>query len=121
LCIPFVLDVFSAIKEGAPLVHEETGSNLSMVYEAFPGNRGDADAAFAQAAFTVEGDLLPSRQHTMALEPFSCTAEFDSEGNLTVWAPHQRPFILRRQVAGLAGLPSAMGSFSGQYALPVFV
>ncbi|MCL2492545.1 MAG: xanthine dehydrogenase family protein molybdopterin-binding subunit [Clostridiales bacterium] len=105
--LPFTLDTASAMREGAPLVHEEAGSNLSMIFDSFPGNRGDADAAFAQADFTVEGDLLSSRQHTMALEPLSCTAEFDSEGNLTVWVAHQRPFILRRMVAGLAGLPEA--------------
>ena len=105
--LPFVTNVFDAMKEDAPLVHEGMGSNISMNYDSFPGNRGDIDASLNRAAYTVEGELLSSRQHTMPLEPTSCTAEFDIEGNLTVWVPHQRTFILRRQIAGLLNMPEA--------------
>ena len=102
--LPYVLTIDDAMKEGAPLVHEEAGSNISMVFDHFPGNRGDADATFAAAAVTVEGSLQASRQHTMSIEPLSCVTEFDTDGNLTIWIPHQRPFILRRQIAALFGI-----------------
>jgi len=128
--LPYTLNAIDAMEDGAPLVHDWMDSNVSMVYEGFPGNRGDVDAAFVKADFTVESELLPSRQHTMPLEPLSCTAEFDSDGNVTVWLAHQRPFILRRQVAGLLGLPEGkvniicehVGGFFGEanYAIVPF-
>ncbi|MCL2463032.1 MAG: xanthine dehydrogenase family protein molybdopterin-binding subunit, partial [Defluviitaleaceae bacterium] len=114
--LPFVIDVIEAMNDGAPIVQEGTDSNVSVIYEAFPGNRGDADAALAESDVIVECDFLPSRQHTMALEPLSCTAEFDAEGNLTVWLAHQRPFILRRQIARLAGLPESKVNIISEYA-----
>ena len=114
--LPFVVDVEEAMKDGAPLVHDWMDSNVSMIYEAFPGNRGDADAALAASDIVVECDFLPSRQHTMALEPLTSVAEFDSEGNLTLWLAHQRPFILRRQIAKIVDLPESKINIISEYA-----
>lgn len=105
--LPYVLNVHDAMKEDAPLVHEFTDSNISQLFDSFPGNHGDVDAAFERADVTVESDLLSSRQHTMPLETLCCTAEFDVEGNLTVWTSTQRAFITRRMIANLLGIPEA--------------
>ena len=114
--LPFVIDVEDAMKEGAPLVHDWMDSNISMDYDAFPGNRGDADAALAGSDVVVECDFLPSRQHGMPLEPLTCVAEFGADGGLTVWLAHQRPFILRRQIANIAGLPESKVNIVSEYA-----
>jgi len=114
--LPFVIDVESAMKEGAPLVHDWMDSNMSMEYDAFPGNRGDADAALAESDIVVECNFLPSRQHGMPLEPLTCVAEFGVDGGLTVWLAHQRPFILRRQIANIAGLPESKVNIISEYA-----
>jgi len=114
--LPFVVNVEDAMKDGAPIVHEWMDSNVSMVYEAFPGNRGDADAALAESDVVVECDFLPSRQHGMPLEPLTCVAEYGAEGDLTVWLAHQRPFILRRQIANIVGLPESKVNIISEYA-----
>lgn len=105
--LPFVTDLFEAIRDDAPLVHDGTTSNISQHYNDFAGNHGDVEAAFEQSALVVETHLLTSRQHNMQLEPLSCTVSFDVNGNVAVWYPNQRPFIARRLVANLLDLPEA--------------
>lgn len=104
--LPAVLSMAEALKPGAPAVHDNVPNNISQI-AAFPGNRGDVDAALAQADVVVELSLETSRQHPMALEPLTCTAAFDGNGDLTCWTPTQRPMTYRRAVAELFGLSEA--------------
>ena len=64
--LPYVLNVDDAMEEGASLVHDETGSNISLEFDSFPGNHGDVEEMFAASAFTVESRLSASRQHAFA-------------------------------------------------------
>ena len=50
--LPAVFDPDSALRDGAPLVHDELGSNLVNLRYQFV--HGDVDAAFAQAEAVVE-------------------------------------------------------------------
>lgn len=101
--LPAALSMTDAMKPGAAAVHDGVADNISQI-AAFPGNHGDVDAALAQAEVVVELSVQTSRQHPMALEPLTCIAAFDGNGDLTCWTPTQRPMTYRRAVAELFGL-----------------
>ncbi len=124
--LPAVLSMADAMKPGAPAVHDGVPDNISQT-AGFAGNRGDVDATLAQAEVVVELSVETSRQHPMALEPLTCTAAFDGNGDLTCWTPTQRPMTYRRAVAELFGLTEARvnivcefgGGFYGEANWPI--
>ena len=87
--LPAVADADVALAPGAPLVHEELGTNevLALTVEG-----GDVDAAFAEAAVVVEEEFRLARHTGVALEPRCIIADYDpSIHALTVHQSHQAP------------------------------
>ena len=72
-----VTDTAAALKDGAPLVWPEHGSNLAFRYAQ--GDRDATEAAFAKAARTVTLDLVNNRLVTNYMETRGCVAEYDPE------------------------------------------
>lgn len=98
-----VVDLEAAIADGAPLVHEEEGSNVAF---EFPFAAGDVDAAFADADVVIRQRMMNQRQIPVAIEPRSVVAEYDPGfGKLTVWSSTQIPHLLRTQLAIGLGIP----------------
>ncbi|WAT19285.1 molybdopterin-dependent oxidoreductase [Aurantiacibacter sp. MUD11] len=53
--------------------------------------KGDVDAAFAEAAQTFEAEYsYPFLAH-VAMEPMNCTAVMNEDGSIEMWAPSQTP------------------------------
>ncbi len=75
------------------------GAPQKQVYTA-----GNADAAFASAAKTVEGDYFYQYLSHATLEPQNCTALF-KDGNLEIWAPTQSPGGGQGNAAEALGIP----------------
>ena len=73
--LPVVIDPVEAVKDGAPLLHEEAGTNV-MVSREF--KRGDVDAALAAAPVRVKGRFRMHRKTAVAIEPRACLAEYDA-------------------------------------------
>ena len=113
--LPAVIDPYEAAKPGAPLIHEELPGNVSQEWD-FPANRGDVEAAWAEADVVVEDRVKTSRQNLMALEPVTCTARFEFGGELTVWTANQRPFTIRKQLAELFDMPEGSINIICEYA-----
>lgn len=67
-------------------------------------DKGDVDAAFADASATVEGMYTYQFASHADLEPQNCTAWFKGD-SIEIWAPTQTPSMAIPAVAQLLGLP----------------
>ena len=69
-------------------------------------NDGDVPAAFAASARTFEAVYEAPYLCHAAIEPWTCTLEFDEHGVLHLWAPAQAQDRFRNTAAETAGLPA---------------
>jgi carbon-monoxide dehydrogenase large subunit len=89
--LPVVVDPEAALEDGAPIIHEEFGTN--KVFEwSLPG--GDVKAAFDEADVVLERRIVNHRTAGAAIEPRGAMAEW-REGRLTIWSATQIPHIAR--------------------------
>ena len=129
--LPVVIDPEQAARPGAPLLHEEAGTNV-LVSREF--KRGDVDAAIAAAPVRVEARFRMHRKTAVAIEPRACFAECGpDDGTLTLHSATQVPGIVRDALALAFGLPGEKvrvvapdvgGGFGGKgslYAEEIFV
>jgi carbon-monoxide dehydrogenase large subunit len=93
--LPAVATPRDAVASGAPLVHEQFGSNL--VFEIERGDRARTDAAMAAAAKVVELALTNTRLSANPMEPRSYLCDYDAAADrYTLYATSQQPHYLRR-------------------------
>jgi xanthine dehydrogenase molybdenum-binding subunit len=98
--LPVVASAESALAEDAPLIHEEGNVLKHLTFQ-----RGDVEAAFAQADIVIENEYrTPASDHSF-LEPEAGVAIVDDEGSVTVYAGSQIPFDDQRQIAASLALP----------------
>jgi len=87
------------------LLFEDAGTNLAMKFTAL---RGDADAAFCEAAYTRCERFSVQRHTALPLEPRGLLAEWDAAaGRLAVMGAAKVPFFNRRTLAAMMGLPES--------------
>jgi xanthine dehydrogenase YagR molybdenum-binding subunit len=65
----------------------------------------DIDDKYNNAAFKVEGDYGADTICHQCLEPHGLVAEWDGDGNLTVWCSTQAVALIPQQLAGRFGVP----------------
>ncbi len=100
--LPAVFDMFEAMKEGAPQLHDEYPNNITAeVHQEF----GDTEAAFAECDFVMDHTFLNKRQDAAFIEPHACIAVFDLDGKLTLHTATQVPHYVMRTVAMVLGIP----------------
>ena len=101
--LPLVIDPEQAARPGAPLLHEDAGTNV-LVSREF--KRGDVDAAFDLAPVRVKGRFRMHRKTPVAIEPRACLAEYDAGREaLTLYSATQVPGIVRDALADALDLP----------------
>jgi carbon-monoxide dehydrogenase large subunit len=101
--LPHIGDPADAARAGAPLLHEEAGTNVLVAREF---KRGDVDAALAGAAVRVKARFRMHRRTPLALEPRACLAEYDrARDALTLYSTTQVPGIIRDAIAEALDLP----------------
>ena len=116
-----VLDANSAMKEGAPLVHERllsldspalrpggyssgaVGDN-SNIANHFEFKLGDPEQGFKQADLIVEREYHTKPVHQGYIEPHSATAQWNPNDTVTIWASSQGHFALRDHTAKIIGI-----------------
>jgi carbon-monoxide dehydrogenase large subunit len=99
--LPAVVDVEAALAPGAPLLHEELGTNVAAEWRQ---RVGDAAAAFRTADVVVRTQIRLARGGAHPLEPRGLVARW-ADDRLTVWAAVQMVHRHRAVIAGQLGLP----------------
>src|SRR3989440_236555 len=103
--LPAVVDIEKAIEKGAPVLHEELGSNLSYDVKFAAG---DIDAAFKEAEVTIKQRLIQQRLIPIAIEPRGVLADYKTfAGKLTVWSSTQIPHFVKVWLAVILGVPES--------------
>ncbi len=97
-----VVDVTTALADGAPRIHDDLDSNLGahVIQE-----KGDYEAARAEAAAVIEKRYLYDHGLAAALENRGVVARWDARGDeLTIWDTTQAPVVIRNGLAAMLGL-----------------
>ena len=101
--LALVTDPQDAVRPGAPLLHDEAGTNVLVAREF---KRGDVDEAFAAATVCVGGHFRMRRKTALAMEPRACVAEYGAScEKLTLQSATQVPGIVRDALAMALGIP----------------
>src|SRR2546428_386675 len=97
-----VFDRRAALEPGAPLVHEELGTNAHHLQYQF--TCGDVDRAFAEAAAVVEDTYTLNFVTPACLGTMVAIADWDPADKLTMWTTTQVPFLYQRDLAAALGI-----------------
>ena len=100
--LPAVTSVLDAADPAAPLVHAGAEGNVAFRKRL---TAGDADLAFARAAYRVRQRMTSQRIAPVALEPRGVLACPADDGRLEVRLPTQRPHGARNWLAKILGVP----------------
>jgi carbon-monoxide dehydrogenase large subunit len=97
--LPPVLDIRTALDDGAPKVHEAGNKSFEWVFA-----NGDLDAAFRDAPVALERNYRQQRLIPSAMEPRAVVASCVG-GEFTLWSATQIPHVLRFLLAVVTGIP----------------
>lgn len=100
-----VFDPESAMKDGAPQLHEGSERNIAKNPRF---EFGDIEAGFREADHIFEGTYKTQRAHTCYMEPRVCVVESDINGRLTVYSSTQHLFGVREKLAFVLDIPESM-------------
>lgn len=123
--LPGVFDPEAALREDAPLLHPERGTNLLYT---LPIVRGDIDAGFAKADVIIEEEFCTSWQEHAYLQPEAGTAWIEPDGTVVIETAGQWLHEDRKQIAAMLRLPEEQvvvrynaigGAFGGREDLSV--
>jgi carbon-monoxide dehydrogenase large subunit len=101
--LPPVLDMGAALADGAPLVHDDKGTNRAFTWRFTAGDyaaaKGSADVVVSRQF--VQQRVIPAAMEPRAVlaEPLSATQEF------TLWTSTQVPHFVRILMATMCGIP----------------
>ncbi len=97
-----VVDVEKALEPGAPLVHEDIGTNVAAHVVQ---RKGDYDAARAEADVIISRRFFYDHGLAAAMENRGIVAQWDPKMQLlTVWDTTQAPVVIRNGLAAMLGL-----------------
>lgn len=113
--LPHVIEVADALAPDAPLLHddmftkglEETPTRPSNLSARFVVDRGDPEAALANAAVVVSGSYSTQPVHQGYIEPHACVASWNGDGQAQIWCSSQGHFMVRQMTASLLAMSLA--------------
>lgn len=92
----------AALKEGAPLIHEESKGNILASSGIVIG---DVEEAFKESDYVFEGEYETSIVQHCHMENHTSYAYVDTDGRIVIVTSTQIPQIVRRIVAQALGMP----------------
>jgi len=113
--LPHVQDVRNAMKEDAPILLPELRTSGSPEKSDKQTNvasqvrfaRGDLDVGFKTADVVVEREFNTAMVHQGYIEPHNAVAQYNADGNSTIWTSTQGAFTARDQCGLVLGIPAS--------------
>jgi CO/xanthine dehydrogenase Mo-binding subunit len=113
--LPHAIDVDFAMQEDAPLLFEDmitrgiepAPTKPSNVSKKLEFSLGDVEAGFKDADIIVEKDFKTAAVHQGYIEPHSCLARYDADGQGEIWSSSQGHFVVRGLTAKIVGMKLA--------------
>ena len=110
--LPAAIDVLDAMKDDAPILHEDLKATelgqqtdkVSNVVNHFQFKLGEPGTGFEEADVVIEREFDTATVHQGYIEPHNATAMWNEEGHLSVWTSTQGAFVVQRQVAEVLGI-----------------
>ena len=100
--LPGVFDAEDAMKDGAPLVHDDKPNNIAMHLDL---ERGNIAQAFADSDVIVEDTFTSMPQWHCSIETIGSVAEYATSGKYTIYMNTQTLFNARYRIATALGVP----------------
>ncbi|MDH7489366.1 MAG: xanthine dehydrogenase family protein molybdopterin-binding subunit, partial [Anaerolineae bacterium] len=100
--LPVLSDAFAAMKDDAPLVHENCANNI---LHHIPIRKGNVEEGFAQADVIMEGEVATPFVEHAYMQPEAGIGYIDEEGRVAVIAAAQWPHDDLHQIARMLNLP----------------
>ena len=134
--LPCVLTAPDAMRDGAPILHDdlktkelgEQTDKISNVADHFRYALGDIEKGFAEADVIVEREYHTATVHQGYIEPHNATALWNNDGRVHIWCSTQGAFTVRDTTACILNLPVSRvkvtpmeigGGFGGK--IPVYL
>ena len=111
--LPPMMNVRDAMKDDAPLLHDdltttelgEDTAKHSNIVTHFRFEQGDLEKGFAEADVIVEQEYTNASVHQGYIEPQNGAALWNSDSQVTVWTSTQGAFTARDMLASVLDLP----------------
>jgi xanthine dehydrogenase molybdenum-binding subunit len=113
--LPHVQDVLKAMKDDAPILlpdlrtsgTPEKSDKQTNIASQVRFARGDLAAGFAAADVIVEHEFDTSMVHQGYIEPHNAVAQYNPDGQTTIWTSTQGAFTARDQCALALNIPAS--------------
>ncbi len=107
--LPHVIDVVDAMKDDAPLLHEDQitigveppPDRPSNIAKRVQFATGDIEAGFREADLVIEREFHTKPVHQGYIEPQASIATYSEDGQVELWTATQGHFVIRAQCAKL--------------------
>ena len=111
--LPASLWVLDAMREDAPLLHDDLITHTYGDKPAQPSNiadhirfeKGNVEEGFAAADLVIEREFKTATVHQGYIEPHVSVAMWNEDGRLKIWTATQGSFVVRQQMAALLKIP----------------
>jgi CO/xanthine dehydrogenase Mo-binding subunit len=113
--LPHVQNVLHAMKDDAPILlpdvrtsgAPEKSDKQTNIASQVRFARGDLEAGFKAAAVVVEREFDTAMVHQGYIEPHNAVAQYNSDGQATIWTSTQGAFTARDQCGLVLGIPAS--------------
>jgi CO/xanthine dehydrogenase Mo-binding subunit len=101
--LPAVFDPRDSLKDGAPVIHEKHPNNIPFTFDY---EHGDITKGEQESDVIVEDTFRLHFVTHCCMGVSGIIAAFDVEGNLTLHSQTQMPFLYKRDIAPIIGVPA---------------
>ncbi|ETW94265.1 MAG: oxidoreductase [Candidatus Entotheonella factor] len=111
--LPPVMDVLDAMKDDAPILHDDlkmmefgqqTDKNCNIANH-FQFKLGEPEDGFKEADVIIEREFNTATVHQGYIEPHNATVLWHEDGHLDVWTSTQGQFVVQKQTSEVLGIP----------------